>query len=118
MSIRRWISTSDNSFSTAANWSGTTVPVTGDTIIFDGTGTADLTAGLNQSAMTGVTLIITHANAAKIGTDAAGVATYFQIGASSCSIGRNDGGSGSGSQLVLLDFGSTTNATNVQQTSS
>jgi hypothetical protein len=118
MAIRRWISTSDTSFNTTANWSGGTVPVTGDTIIFDGTGTANLTSNLGQSALTGITLIITHANASQIGTDTAGVATYLQIGASSVTIGRNDGGIGTGSQLILLDFGSTTNATNVLQTSS
>lgn len=117
MSIRRWISTSSNDFNTAANWSGGSVPVSNDTIIFDGTGTADLLTNLAQSAVTGITLIITHANEANIGSDAAGVAAYFQIGASSCSIGRSDGGVGNGSGLILLDFGSTSNATNVLQTS-
>ena|SRR5258706_14244145 len=55
--------------------------------------TADLTGALNPSALTGITLIITHANAAKIRSDAAGVSTYLQIGASTCSIGRDDDGS-------------------------
>lgn len=118
MATRRWISNSDNSFSTAANWSGGSVPISNDTIIFDGTGSADMTSGLSQSAITGITLIITNANSSKIGSDSGGTATYFQIGASTTSIGRNDGGTGTGSTLILLDYGSTTNATNILQTAS
>jgi len=117
MAIITWIGTTGD-FNTGANWSGGSAPTTGDTIILNGTSNVALTSNLNQSASTGVTLIITHASSAQIGTDVDGVATYLQIGASNVIIGRSDGGTGNGSQLILLDLGSTASAVNILQSSS
>lgn len=104
-----WISTSDNSFSTAANWSTGAVPVAGDTIVFDGTGTAAMTGGLNQSAVAFAAIYCNQANAAQIGSlSAAGVAAYFQHAAPLVFIGQRSGnGSPAGSSLILMDSGAT-----------
>jgi len=104
-----WISTSSNDFNTAANWSSGSVPVAGDTVVFNGTGTAALTTNINQSTVAFAAIFIEQANAAQIGSlTTGGVATYFQHAAPNVYIGQQTGnGSPTGSQLVLLDSGAT-----------
>jgi hypothetical protein len=109
MAICVWISTSSNDFNVTGNWSTGSVPTTGDTIIFNGTGTAAVTTNLNQSSVVFGPIYIDQANTAQIGTlSAAGVAAYFQHASANVYIGGQTGqGSPAGSQLILLDSGST-----------
>ena len=49
--VRTWVST-DGNWGTAASWSPSGVPDTGDTAIFPSTSTVAVTSGLNQTAVT------------------------------------------------------------------
>ena len=120
MAIAVWISTSSGDFNTAANWATGAVPIAGDTIIFDGTGTAALTTNLNQSAVAFAAIYVNQANTAQIGTlSAAGVATYFQHAAPLVYIGQKSGGTGgSGASLVLMNSGATSCAYTIADSAS
>lgn len=43
MAVKTWIATTASTWSTAANWSGGTVPLSGDSIIFNAAGTGNCT---------------------------------------------------------------------------
>tara|TARA_R110000824_G_scaffold3817_3_gene18225 strand:+ start:4902 stop:5870 length:969 start_codon:yes stop_codon:yes gene_type:complete len=45
MSVRRWLGGTSGDITTAANWSGSTVPVSNDKLIFDSSALADVTSG-------------------------------------------------------------------------
>lgn len=121
MSLIRWISTSSTDVSATANYSTGAIPVNGDTLILDGTGTANLLLNLNTfAAVTFAAIYIDQANACQIGSiSAAGVATYFQHASAAVYIGGNTGqGSPTGSTLILLDSGSTSCAVAVYDSAS
>jgi hypothetical protein len=115
MATRTWISTSSTDFNVTTNWSASTVPVTGDTIIFNSTGTAGIDANLGQSALTGITLLIYANYTGTIGS----VTTPLSIGATSAQIGLASNGAvaGGGSGRINLDFGSSNCTTVVTATS-
>ena len=50
MAVNKWESTSSTDYSVAANWSAGTVPAAGEDVVIL-SGTADITAGLDQSAV-------------------------------------------------------------------
>lgn len=78
MAVRYWTNGgADNSWATAGNWSGGAVPVNGDDVVFSGqSSNANVTGGLNQSAVALHSLTIDETYAGQIGVDAA---TYLQI---------------------------------------
>src|ERR1700730_17663763 len=87
------VSTVSGGFNVTGNWSTGVVPVAGDTIIFNGTGTAALTTNLNQSGVAFAAIYVDQTSTAQIGTlTAAGVATYFQHAAPGVYIGQSNGG--------------------------
>lgn len=113
-----------NDWSTAANWSGGSVPSNSDDVIIADTSTPILW-GLAQSAVALSTLTIKKTFTGKIGLDYTVFATsadgattvsteaeyrdtYLQIGASTVKIGEQFGqGNPNGSGRILLDLGST-----------
>jgi hypothetical protein len=107
-----WISAGgagqDGSFNTAANWSTGVVPgtATSDTVVFDGTGTTDLTTGLDQHAPAHafVAFVVYQANTCNIGTISGSTRTYLQHNAPSVTIGQRQGsGFPTGSTLLMFD---------------
>jgi hypothetical protein len=104
MASRTWVSTSDGNFGTAANWAPSGAPASGDVLTFDGTGTANVTAGLDQSALTGVTVRFEHASAVEVGAYAAGVPSYLKFGTGLTVVvgGQTGFGSGSGSPRLMI----------------
>jgi hypothetical protein len=117
MSTRTWISSSSTDFAVAANWTGTTVPVAGDTVIFSNAGTANVDTNLNQSALTGMTVLVYQSYTGKIGSDAG---APLQIGATSAQIGLGNNGTltSNGSGRLNFDFGSSNVTVIVTTTSS
>lgn len=112
MATITWIATGaagqDNSFSTGANWSTGSAPGAGDVVVFDGTGTSNLTGALNQSAVAFTSIIIYQSNIAQIGNIVGSTRSYLQHAAPLVYIGQRTGfGQPTGSQLLMLDSGST-----------
>lgn len=103
----------DTNWATAGNWKDVTgsdgTPASNDTLIFDRLSGSLYGTGMDQSALTGITLIIYQEFTGAIGSIAAsGAPTYLQIGASSIEIGvRSPQGSPTGSPLLLITNGST-----------
>lgn len=60
-------SAADNDWSTAANWTAATVPVTGDTAVFDGRTTENCTAGMDQTGVDLANLVIRNSYSGTIG---------------------------------------------------
>lgn len=113
MADRVWVGGTSTDFTTASNWSPATVPVAGDRIIFDYRAVNNLATGLGQSAVGTITLVIESSFTKYIGDGT----NYFQIGATSATIGANTGDEdGSGSSRIMLDFGATANVTTVYRT--
>lgn len=112
-------------WSAAANWSGGSVPTTGDTVYIQGTD-AQIRYGLDQSAVTLAALYIDADFTGEIGLrevneDAS--ASYYEyrdqylrVGATSLFIGR--GGSGQGSGLLRINTGSAQTDVQVYRTDS
>ncbi len=67
MSVRVWQGT-DGSWSTAANWSDTAVPITGDDVIIPATSTQAITSGLSQAAVDLHSLTVEEGYSKNIGT--------------------------------------------------
>jgi hypothetical protein len=112
MADKVWIGTTDGSFTTATNWLGGVAPVSGDRLIFDYRAVRDLTAALNQSAVTGT--IVAESSFTKYVGDGT---NYLQFGASSCVIGQNTSAdAGAGSARLMFDFGATANVTTIYRT--
>lgn len=109
MAVATWISTSSTDFNVTGNWSTGAVPIAGDTVVFDGTGTAALTTNADQHTVAFAAIYCNQASAAQLGgLTTAGVATYFQHAAPVVFIGQRTGsGSPAGSNLILMDSGST-----------
>jgi hypothetical protein len=114
-----WIASSASSWATAANWSTGSVPVSGDTVIFNHNGVGSVTSGLATGIGSGagsesLTIIIEKGYTGSIGAVAAtGVATYLTFSATlevlELYVGQTSGdGSPSGSPRILID---TTNVT-------
>jgi hypothetical protein len=110
MATKYWISTSSTSFTGASNWSPSGAPGSGDTLVFNAFGTANVETDLSTS-LTGVTLIVEKSYTGRIGVRAAtgGTTTYLVLDGGTLICGRGTGGtsSGTGSPLVMVNFGST-----------
>lgn len=101
-----------NDWSTAANWSGATVPVAADTVVIED-GSQPILYGLNQSAVTLAELDIPANYTGTIGlptTNSNGAAsyaeyrdTYLRVSATVLNIGV---GTGTGSGRIRIDVGS------------
>src|SRR5688572_751609 len=105
----------DTNWATAGNWKDITgangTPANSDTLIFDKLSGTLSGTGMDQSALTGITLIIYQEFTNSIGTvhATAGNPTYLQIGASTIEIGAKSGtGSPAGSPRIMLNTGGTT----------
>jgi len=108
-----------NHFSTAANWSGSTVPVDSDDIVFDG-GNVDCLYGLAQSSVSPASITITMGYTGRIGLPDTNVDDaaypyneyrdkYLALGTSSDSVTQAltiGGGEGQGSSRIKIDSGS------------
>ena len=108
-----------NHFSTAANWSGSTVPVDSDDIVFDG-GNVDCLYGLAQSSVSPASITITMGYTGRIGLPDTNVDDaaypyneyrdkYLALGTSSDSVTQAltiGGGDGQGSSRIKIDSGS------------
>lgn len=107
MATKTWISTSSTSFTTAANWSDNAAPANGDTLIFNGQGTANVATNLSTT-LTGLTLIVEKSYGGQIGVLSGSTATYLVIDGGTLHVGQQSGqGSPTGSSLVMVNFGST-----------
>lgn len=104
-----WISTSSGDWNVGANWSTGSVPTTGDSPVFNGTGTANVTTNLTQGSVALGTIYIYQTNTCQIGTLVNGVPTYLQHASASVLVGIPSAGTqqGTGSPLLLFDSGST-----------
>lgn len=112
MASRYWLDTSGD-WNATANWSGATVPVTGDTVYIL-SGSQNIALNLNQSTVTLANLVIGMGFTGTIGTASA----YLQISATACSIGvPAQVGSPAGSGRIKIDFGSNQTAVTVYNTS-
>lgn len=102
-----------NDWNTAENWTGATVPVSADDVDFDGAiGTADVLYGLDQSAVSLASFIISKNYDGKIGQSDA--ALQVEGATTGCAIGRPGSGDNErGSTRVNIDFTGGTNATDV-----
>ncbi|MFO7897435.1 MAG: hypothetical protein R6V58_00070 [Planctomycetota bacterium] len=101
----------DNDWSTAGNWSNG-VPANGDTVYFRD-GSEDVTASLDQSAVTVTKLVIEQSYTGLIGTPSA----YLQIGATTVHIGEHQGyGTPVGSGRLKLDLDSAATMVTVYNT--
>lgn len=122
MADKVWSSTSSTDASASGNYAGGT-PSTGDKLILNSIGTANLETGLaSYTNVLGLTLDILDAFTAKVGLEASGTnnATYLAPGTSGTSnvfVGRNTGGSsGNGSSLILWNGSSGTSNIYVYKT--
>jgi hypothetical protein len=98
----------DGSFTNTANWSTGSVPTTSDVIVFDGTGTFNLTSNLDQHTVAFGSIIVYQASTVQIGSIVGGVRTYLQHAAPNVYIGQRQGsGAASGSELLMFDSGGT-----------
>ena len=71
---------SDNDLSTAANWTGDTLPTNWDSVLFDGTVNTEVTAGLTALAGIGLTsFIVTDEYTGYIGTDTTSCSISAQV---------------------------------------
>ncbi len=125
MSDRVWSGTASTDASAAGNYSGNAAPVTGDNVILNDIGTANLETGLAYyTNVLGLTLNATDAFTDNVGLEASGTnnASFLKVGTSGTShiyVGRNEGGNeGNGSPLMLLDGNSGTFIVNVYKTGS
>jgi len=115
MAERVWLGASSGAFSTAANWSGATVPIATDNLIFDGRAANSLSSGLSQSGITFASIRVSSAFTYNIGVIASGALTLFECGCTNLLIGepQGDGSIGSGSPLLAFNFGAVANTTRV-----
>jgi hypothetical protein len=110
-----WTGATSGDWSVTTNWSGSVVPVTGDTVYIQNSAVS-ITAGLAQSAVTLAALYIDQTMTGTIGTASA----YLQIGATLCTIGNPSLSSiaSNGSTRIKLDFGSVQTAVTIINTAS
>lgn len=124
-----------NDWSTAANWSGSTVPVSTDDVVISDSA-VNICWGLDQNAVTLTSLTITKTFTGRIGLDYKKFATsadgatvistkaeyrenYLKISATNVDIGEHYGaGSPAGSTRILLDLGSNQSTIVVHDTAS
>lgn len=118
MATKFWISTSSTSFSTGANWSDTNAPANDDVLVFNHLGTANCTSDLGTS-LTGLTIIVEKSYTGRIGVLSGSTATYLVIDGGTIHIGQQSGqGSASGSNLIMINNGSTAATYNIYDSSS
>jgi hypothetical protein len=96
-----WISTSNGSFNTAANWSTGTAPANGDTLIFNSLGTASVTNNLTTS-LTGITLYVDQSFTGQIGVVSASARTPLTLLGGTVYVGRDPTGDGTGCPLAYI----------------
>jgi hypothetical protein len=111
MATKTWIGTDSGNagdWGTAANWSGFTVPISGDDVIIANS-SQDITGTLDQSAVALTSLTIDQSYTGLIGS---AQADFLEIGTASAIIGQKRGSTGTytGSKRLNLDFGTTTAA--------
>jgi hypothetical protein len=107
MAVKYWISTSSTSFNTAANWSDGNAPANSDTLVFNHLGTASVLTNLG-TILTGVILIKEKTYTGSIGVLTGATATYLVLDGGTLIAEQNTGSSrGSGSPLLMVNFGST-----------
>lgn len=121
MATVRWKSTSDTNWATAGNWDTGSVPVGGDTVIFEHNN-IDVLSGLDQSGIASALASLTFdaSYTGKIGTapDHGTVGTPLKIRASIVNIGRY-GGTGTvpaGSSRINLDINTDACTVNIDNT--
>lgn len=93
MANRIWLATADGNWGTAANWSGSAVPVAGDTV-FIPAGTPAITAGLNQSGVALAAVEFQYGYGGTVGSSSA----YLQLNCTSLKY--------AGGGLAYIDLGS------------
>ncbi len=106
MATKFWISTSSTSFNTAANWSDAAAPVNNDTLVFNALGTANVETNLS-TVLTGITIIKEKSYVGQIGVLTATAQTYLVLDGGTAYLENTTGGDGSGSPLLMLNFGTT-----------
>jgi hypothetical protein len=108
-----------NFFNVAANWSGSTVPVDSDDIVFD-SGSIDVLYGLAQSSVSPASITITQGYSGRIGLNDTNTGDsaypyveyrdkYLALGTSADSVTQAltiGGGDGQGSSRIKIDSGS------------
>jgi hypothetical protein len=118
MATTYWISTSSTSFSTNANWSSGTAPANGDTFVFNGLGTASVLTDLG-TVLTGTTMIVEKSYAGSIGVLSGATATYLVLDGGTAHFEQGSGqGSGPGSPLLMVNYGSTAAVVNIYDSAS
>lgn len=102
MSTRYWLD-ANGDWNNTANWSGATVPITGDTVYIL-SGSQNIATNLNQSSVALANLVIGMGFTGTIGTSSA----YLQISATKWTIGAPQSGNAAavGSGRIKIDFGS------------
>jgi hypothetical protein len=119
MATKLWIGTdsgNEGNAGTAANWSPSGVPGNSDHVVFDGSvSTQSVTAGLDQSAYTYLSLTVYDSFTGYIGTASA----PYQAGATVCTLHKPSGiSNANGSGRINLDFGSVQTACRVHGSAS
>lgn len=77
MATRTWLGATDGDWGVTTNWSGSTVPINGDKVIFNGDGDVAVTAGLSQASVDLALMFIGDDFTKNIGTSS----TRLQINA-------------------------------------
>ena len=67
MATKTWISNSDTDWDTAANWSGGTLPVAGDDVVFNSEGTADCYGPITLTDLTTGSIYVNKDYAGNLG---------------------------------------------------
>ena len=120
MAVKTWTQTSGNLWSTAANWSGGTVPVDGDSVVFDNTSDANCTIDNlgtfndNVSINSGYDGVITQGSGVNISwgtfSQAAGTFTCASDATYTCTTFSVTGGTfNQGGAFTSTTFGCTSN---------
>jgi len=120
MATLYWLGTTSNAWGTAANWSTGSLPVDGDTVIFENN--SNPCAASDQSAIELAALYIYASYTGEIGdrpSNANPKGGYLQIGATICNIGRQLSPVGvqqPGSPMINLDLQADASAVTVEST--
>ena len=112
MSVRVWdagTGTTDGNWNTAANWSGDTVPIAADEVVFN-SGSEDVTT-TPSSLVTLASLTFTNDYTGSLGTEA----SFIIVNATLLNIG---GGGGAGSRRLNIDLGTVASTVTVTGTAS
>lgn len=107
MATKIWISNSNTSFNTAANWSTGSAPANSDVLVWNHLGTANCSTN-TSTALTGLTLVVDKSYTGQIGSISGSTITYLVVDGGTTKIGQTSGQSSpTGSTFVAIDTGST-----------